>query len=84
MTGPFFDELVRATERGVAVRFLFDHLGLRAPGYQEFVKSWKATKIQWSPMLPIMPSRASGAGPDLRNHRKIRSSTDGSPSGSRT
>ncbi|HET6937515.1 MAG TPA: PLDc N-terminal domain-containing protein, partial [Nocardioides sp.] len=27
VTAPFFEELVRATERGVTVRFLFDHLG---------------------------------------------------------
>ncbi|MCB0895047.1 MAG: cardiolipin synthase [Nocardioidaceae bacterium] len=72
VTGPFFDELVRATERGVAVRFLFDHLGSRGiPGYQEFVKKLKATKIQWSPMLPIMPLKGEWRRPDLRNHRKI-------------
>ena len=29
MTAPFFEALVRASERGVAVRFLFDHLGSR-------------------------------------------------------
>lgn len=72
MTTPFFEELVRATERGVDVRFLFDHLGSRGiPGYKDFVKKLKATKIQWSPMLPIMPLKGEFRRPDLRNHRKI-------------
>ena len=30
VTGPFFDALVRATDRGVTVRLLFDYLGSRA------------------------------------------------------
>src|SRR4051794_7421863 len=72
VTAPFFEELVRATERGVAVRFLFDHLGSRGiPGYQDFVKSLDATKIRWTPMLPIRPFKGEIRRPDLRNHRKI-------------
>jgi cardiolipin synthase A/B len=72
VTGPFFEELVRATERGVTVRFLFDHLGSRGiPGYQDFVKRLDATKIRWTPMLPIRPFKGEIRRPDLRNHRKI-------------
>ena len=38
MTGPFFEALVRAAERGVDVRFLFDHLGSRGiPGYKDIL-----------------------------------------------
>src|SRR3954451_7788903 len=72
VTGPFFEELVRATERGVTVRFLFDHLGSRGiPGYQDFVKRLDATKIRWTPRLPIRPCKGEIRRPDLRNHRKI-------------
>jgi cardiolipin synthase len=72
VTAPFFEELVRATERGVTVRFLFDHLGSRGiPGYKEFVRKLEATKIRWTPMLPIRPLKGELRRPDLRNHRKI-------------
>lgn len=72
VTAPFFEELVRATERGVTVRFLFDHLGSRGiPGYKEFVAKLEATRIQWTPMLPIRPLKGDLRRPDLRNHRKI-------------
>jgi cardiolipin synthase len=72
VTAPFFEELVRATERGVEVRLLFDHLGSRGiPGYQEFVQRLGGTAIQWAPMLPIKPLQGEIRRPDLRNHRKI-------------
>jgi cardiolipin synthase A/B len=72
VTAPFFEELVRATERGATVRFLFDHLGSRGiPGYKDFVAKLEATKIQWAPMLPIRPLKGEIRRPDLRNHRKI-------------
>jgi cardiolipin synthase len=72
VTTPFFEELVRATERGVDVRLLFDHLGSRGiPGYKEFVARLRGTAIQWAPMLPIRPLKGDLRRPDLRNHRKI-------------
>jgi cardiolipin synthase A/B len=72
MTGPFFEELVRATERGVTVRFLFDHIGSRGiPVYKEMLAKLEPTKIQWAPMLPIRPLKGELRRPDLRNHRKI-------------
>ena len=72
VTGPLFDALVRATERGVVVRLLFDHLGSRGiPGYQDMLKRLQETKIQWRPMLPIHPLKGEFRRPDLRNHRKI-------------
>lgn len=72
VTGPFFEELVRATERGVTVRFLFDHLGSKGiPGYKDFLKKLDATSIQYAPMLPIRPFKGEFRRPDLRNHRKI-------------
>ncbi|HEU5038348.1 MAG TPA: cardiolipin synthase [Nocardioides sp.] len=72
VTAPFFEELVRATERGVTVRLLFDHLGSRGiPGYKDFVRRLGATSIRWTPMLPIRPLKGDLRRPDLRNHRKI-------------
>ena len=72
VTSPVFDAMVRAVDRGVTVRFLFDHLGSRGiPGYQDFVKRLDATGIDWHPMLPIRPLKGQWRRPDLRNHRKI-------------
>ena len=72
LTAPFFQSLAAAAERGVDVRFLFDHLGSRGiPGYKEFVARLEATKIRWAPMLPIRPFKGDIRRPDLRNHRKI-------------
>ncbi|WP_114856054.1 cardiolipin synthase [Brachybacterium sp. YJGR34] len=71
-TGAFFDELVRAAERGVAVRLLLDHIGSRGiPGYKEFRRRLDASPIQWELMLPIIPWKGQYRRPDLRNHRKI-------------
>lgn len=71
-TGPFFDALVRATERGVTVRLLFDHLGSRAiPTYQATVERLRQTRIDWRRMMPIDPLHGRMRRPDLRNHRKI-------------
>ena len=72
VTGPFYEALVRAVERGVTVRLLFDHLGSRGiPGYKEFKARLDATGIEWHPMLPIQPLKGEWRRPDLRNHRKI-------------
>jgi cardiolipin synthase len=69
VTGPFYEALTRAVERGVKVRLLFDHLATRGiPGYKEFKERLDASKIEWHPMLPIAPFKRR---PDLRNHRKI-------------
>jgi cardiolipin synthase A/B len=71
-TAPFFEALVRATERGVPVRLLFDHLGSRGiPTYKATVERLKATRIEWRPMMPIDPLHGRMRRPDLRNHRKI-------------
>jgi cardiolipin synthase len=72
VTEPFFAALVRATERGVKVRLLFDHLGSRGiPVYKDLLKRLAETKIEWHPMMPIMPLKGRWRRPDLRNHRKI-------------
>ncbi|SDR77152.1 cardiolipin synthetase 2 [Nocardioides scoriae] len=72
VTAPFFEALVAATERGVSVRLLFDHLGSRGiPGYRGFLRRLRATDIDWHPMLPIQPLRRRFRRPDLRNHRKL-------------
>ncbi|MDF1604547.1 cardiolipin synthase [Nocardioides sp. YIM 152315] len=72
VTAPFFEELVRAVERGVDVRFLFDHIGSRGiPVHKEMLRNLAGTGIQWAAMLPIRPLKGEVRRPDLRNHRKI-------------
>ncbi|GAA1526302.1 cardiolipin synthase [Nocardioides humi] len=72
VTDPVFQAMVRATERGVDVRLLFDHIGSRRiPGYKRMVKRLRGTRIAWHPMLPIKPLQGRFRRPDLRNHRKI-------------
>ncbi|WP_436698594.1 cardiolipin synthase [Nocardioides sp. BYT-33-1] len=72
VTDPVFQALIRATERGVDVRLLFDHIGSRRiPGYRSMVRRLRGTSIAWHPMLPIKPLRGRFRRPDLRNHRKI-------------
>jgi cardiolipin synthase len=71
-TDGFFEAMVAAAERGVDVRFLFDHLGSRGiPGYKQFAARLRETKIKFAPMLPIAPLKGELRRPDLRNHRKI-------------
>jgi cardiolipin synthase A/B len=72
VTGPFYEALSRAVERGVTVRLLFDHLGSKGiPGYKEFTPRLDQAGIEWHPMLPIAPFKGDWRRPDLRNHRKI-------------
>ncbi len=71
-TDGFFAALVRATERGVPVRMLFDHLGSRGiPAYKQTLARLRETKIDWHLMLPIAPLQGKIRRLDLRNHRKI-------------
>ncbi|QCC78800.1 cardiolipin synthase [Nocardioides daphniae] len=72
VTRPFFDALVEATERGVTVRLLYDHLGTRGiPGYRGLLRFLRRSRIEWHPMLPIKPLSGRFRRPDLRNHRKL-------------
>lgn len=72
VTGPFYEALVRAVERGVTVRLMFDHLGSHGiPGYKDFTKRLDGTGIEWHPMLYVNPFKGQWRRPDLRNHRKI-------------
>lgn len=72
LTGPLFEAMAQAAERGVDVRLLFDHIGSRRlAGYRDFTRRLDATRIRWYPMLPIMPLRGRFRRPDLRNHRKL-------------
>jgi cardiolipin synthase len=72
VTDPVFQAMIRATDRGVDVRLLFDHIGSRRiPGYRRMLKRLRGTRIAWHPMLPIKPLRGRFRRPDLRNHRKI-------------
>ncbi len=72
VTDPLFQALVRAADRGVEVRLLFDHLGSRGiPGYRQLKERLDRTRIAWQPMLPIKPLKGQWRRPDLRNHRKL-------------
>ncbi|GAB3277673.1 cardiolipin synthase [Sinomonas notoginsengisoli] len=72
VTEDFFTALTEAAERGVEVRFLYDHIGsLRIPGYRSFKRRLKDSKVRWRPMLPLLPVHGQWRRVDLRNHRKI-------------
>jgi cardiolipin synthase len=72
VTDPLFQAMVRATERGVSVKLLFDHLGSRGlPPYKEMLARLDKTKVEYQAMLPIQPLKGRFRRPDLRNHRKI-------------
>ena len=56
VTEPLFAAMVAATERGVTVRLLFDHLGSRSiPGHRDFLARLAQTRILWHRMLPVQP-----------------------------
>ena len=60
VTGPFFDALVRATERGVTVRLLFDHLGSKGiPGYKDMLARLDQTQIHGARCCRSGSGRAS-------------------------
>jgi cardiolipin synthase len=72
VTDPVFTALTRATERGVEVRLLYDHLGSRGiPGYRDFLRRLGETAVDAHPMLPVQPLKGRYQRPDLRNHRKL-------------
>ena len=71
-TAPFYEALERAKARGVTVRLLVDHHGLRTiPGHKAFRRRLDDMGILWHEMLPFAPLRGHIRRPDLRNHRKI-------------
>jgi cardiolipin synthase len=71
-TRPFFDALERATDRGVTVKFLLDHIASRGyPGYRDTLRRLDEMGAEWHLMLPVQPLRGKYQRPDLRNHRKI-------------
>jgi cardiolipin synthase len=71
-TDVFFRALERASERGVDVRVLFDHIGSRKyPGFHRLGKRLSDAGIEWRLMLPFIPWRGKARRIDLRNHRKL-------------
>ncbi len=71
-TEPFFRALEEATNRGVTVRVLFDHIAcVRSVGYKRMKKRLDRIGVLWHPMLPVQPLEGEVAAPDLRNHRKL-------------
>jgi cardiolipin synthase len=72
VTEPLFAAMIDATQRGVTVRLLFDHLGSRGiPGHKEMLKKLESTEILWHRMLPVQLHKGRFRRPDLRNHRKL-------------
>jgi len=71
-TAPLYEALARAKARGVTVRFLVDHHGMRTiPGHKAFRRRLDDMGILWHQMLPFAPLSGQIRRPDLRNHRKI-------------
>jgi cardiolipin synthase len=71
-TDVLFRALARAVERGVTVRYLFDHVGSwKYPGYRTLGRRLDEIGVQWMVTLPLQPWRWRFRRPDLRNHRKI-------------
>ena len=71
-TAPFYEALARAAGRGVTVRLLVDHHGMRTiPGHRDFRRRLAEAGIEWHEMLPFAPLRGQIRRPDLRNHRKL-------------
>ena len=71
-TDPLYKALVRACARGVKVRLLIDHHGLRTiPGWRGFSRMLDESGIEWHLMLPMSIFKGHIRRPDLRNHRKL-------------
>lgn len=71
-TDPLYKALVRACARGVTVRLLVDHHGVRTiPGWRDFCRVLDESGIQWHIMLPFNLLKGEIRRPDLRNHRKL-------------
>lgn len=71
-TDPLYKALVRAHARGVKVRLLIDHHGLRTiPGWRGFTRMLDESGIEWHLMLPLSIFKGHIRRPDLRNHRKL-------------
>ena len=71
-TDPLYKALVRACARGVKVRLLIDHHGLRTiPGWRGFTRMLDESGIEWHLMLPMSIFKGHIRRPDLRNHRKL-------------
>jgi cardiolipin synthase len=71
-TEPFITALERATQRGVPVRLLADHVASRGlPRRRELARRLNAAGIDWRWSLPLRPFSNHWNRPDLRNHRKL-------------
>lgn len=71
-TEPLFRALEEATNRGVVVRVLFDHIACwRSVGYKKMKRRLDKIGVLWHPMLPVQPYKGKWQRPDLRNHRKL-------------
>lgn len=71
-TDVVFRALQRASDRGVKIRVMLDHISaVRNPGRTRTAKSLNDLGAEWAYMLPVRPWRGEYQRPDLRNHRKL-------------
>lgn len=71
-TRRLFDALARATERGVRVRVLIDHVSaLRYPRTEETKTRLEMMGAELHYMMPLRPFKGQWQRIDLRNHRKL-------------
>ena len=71
-TEAFYDALLRAADRGVAVRVLADQIGsAKYKGFRRLRRRMRGTGVRVELMLPVNPFAGRFRRPDLRNHRKL-------------
>jgi cardiolipin synthase len=71
-TEAVFLALLEASQRGVTVRVLFDHIGSRKyPGFKTLQARLTAAEIENHIILPLRLIGRNATRLDLRNHRKI-------------
>ena len=84
-SAPFYEALERAKARGVTVRLLVDHHGMRTiPGHRRFRRRLDDMGILWHQMLPFAPLRGHIRRPDLRTTASSWSSTGEKPTSAPT
>lgn len=71
-TEDVFEAMREASDRGVIVRVMLDHIAMaRQPKLYETTSKFDEVGARWAFMLPIRPWKGEWRRPDLRNHRKL-------------
>ena len=84
-SAPFYEALERAKARGVTVRLLVDHHGMRTiPGHRRFRRRLDDMGILWHQMLPFAPCADTFAAPTCATTASSWSSTGEKPTSAPT